>query len=71
MLCGYDSLFFFPGCSSGEGREEGREEGEFGEASGRKEEAMSVGESPTSTVHATCMTHACTCACTSVTVCMN
>lgn len=68
MLCVYDSLwFFFPGCLGGEGREEGREEGEFREGSGRKEEAMSVGESTTSTVHVTCMTYACTCGCTSVT----
>ena len=52
VLCVYDdSLWFFPGCSGGEGREEGREEGEFGEGSGRKEEAMCVGESTTATVH--------------------
>ena len=46
---------FFPGCHGGDGREEGREEVEFRERSGRKEEVMSVGESTTSTVHVTCV----------------
>ena len=32
----------FPGCHGGEGREEGKKEGEFGGGLGRKEEDMSV-----------------------------
>ena len=53
MLHVYDSLCFFTGCHDVEGRGEEREEREFGEGSGRKEEAISVGEWTTSTVHVT------------------
>ena len=35
----------FPGCHGGEGREEGKEEGELGERFGSKEEDMFVAES--------------------------
>ena len=41
----------FPGCHGGEGREEGKEEGQGGEGVGRKEANMSVGKSAKATVH--------------------
>ena len=51
VLCVWQSVVCFPGLLGGAGREEGKKEGECGEG---KEEDMSVGESTTSTVHASC-----------------
>ena len=44
------SVVCFPGYHGGEGRKEGKTEGECGEGLWRKEEDMSVGESTKSTV---------------------